>query len=266
VVVVIIGMVQHPAAAAELQPQTSQAYDAYLEEVRRAFVARARPIVAPSPPSGVLSAEPARDDGIMSVPAGLVHHWRAAAFIRGATLRRGLDVSSAFANYHAVYEAVIRSRLLGRTGDRYSVLMRLEEGEAGVRAVLDVRSTVEYVYPSSGVALAFSHADEIREVQRAGRPEERLLPAGRDSGYLWRAATFTYFREQSDGLYVETETTGLSREFPPLLGWIIEPIARQLGRRSVATSLQEFVAAVQKGATQKDAATPTAVPRATSAR
>ena len=266
VVIAVTGSVQHPAAAAELQGQTSLAYDSYLNGVRQAFLARARPIVAPSPPSGVLSAGPARDDGISSVPGGLVHHWRAAAFIRGATLRQGLDVSSAFANYHAVYKAVIRSRLLGRNGDKYTVLMRLEEGEAGVRAVLDVRSTVEYVYPSSGVALAFSHADEIREVQRAGRPDEQLLQPGRDSGYLWRAATFTYFREQSDGLYVETESTGLSREFPPLLGWIIEPIARRLGRRSVATSLQEFVAAIQKDATQKDAATPTTAPRTTSAK
>ena len=96
--------------------------------------------------------------------------------------------------------------------------------------------------------------------------DEELLQPGRDSGYLWRAATFTYFREQTDGLYVETETTALSREFPPLLGWIIEPIARRLGRRSVATSLQEFIAAIQKPATQTDAATPTAPPRTTSAK
>jgi hypothetical protein len=194
VIVVVTAGVQYPAAAAELQPQTTLAYDAYLDGVRRAFLARARSLVAPSPSTGVLSAGPARDDGIINVPGGLVHHWKAAAFIRRATLRQGLDVSSAFANYHAVYKAVIRSRLLGRNGDAYTVLMRLEGGEAGVHAVLDVRSTVEYVYPSSGVALAFSHADKIREVQQAGRPDERMLEPGRDSGYLWRAATFTYFR------------------------------------------------------------------------
>jgi hypothetical protein len=216
--------------------------------------------VAPAPPTGVLSAGPARGDGIIDVPGGLVHHWTAAAFLRGTTLQQGLAVSSAFANYHAVYKAVIRSRLLRRDGDRYSVLMRLEEGEAGVRAILDVRSTVEYFYPSTGVALVVSLSDEIREVQNAGGRDERLLPAGRDSGYLWRAGTFTYFREQADGLYVETQTIGLSRAFPPLLGWIIEPIARRIGRRSVVTSLQEFIVAVQR-----DAAAPTAAPRTTSA-
>lgn len=245
VAIALAGSMRHPAAAAELQERTSRAYDAYLDAARRAFASRPRSVVAPAPPSGVLAAGPAHDDGIIGVPGGLVHHWRAAAFIRGATLRQSLDVSWAFENYAAVYKAVVASQLLGRDGDRYRVLMRVEEGEAGVRAVLDVRSTVEYVYPSAGVALALSQADEIRQVENAGRRDERLLPAGRDSGYLWRAATFTYFREQSDGVYVETETVGLSREFPPLLGWIIEPIARRLGRRSSATSLQEFLTAVQ---------------------
>jgi hypothetical protein len=253
------------AAAADLQARTSDAYDAYLAAARRAFPSRDRPVLTPPPQSGVLSAGPAREDGIIGVPGGLVHHWRAAAFIRGATLRTGLAVSSAFQNYHAVYKAVIRSSVLARSGDRHVVLMRLEEGEAGVRAVLDVRSTVEYVYPRMDTAIALSHADEIREVRNAGRPDERLLPPGRDSGYLWRAATFTYFRAQSGGLYVETDTIGLSRDFPPLLGWIIEPIARRFGRRSAATSLQEFIAAVEGYAPQTEAATPTTAPSTTSA-
>ena len=41
------------------------------------------------------------------------------------------------------------------------------------------------------------------------------------------------------------ETLGLSRGFPPLLQWFIEPVARRLGRRSVELSLQEFHSAVK---------------------
>jgi hypothetical protein len=238
-----IGSAGSPAGAADLQTRTSRAYDAYLDEARRAFLSRTRPAVA-APRSSVLSAGPARDDGIIGVPGGLVHHWTAEGFIRGATLRQGLDVSSNFASYHTVYKAVITSKLLRRDGDRYTVQMRLEEGEGGVHAVLDVRSTVEYRYPADGSVFVLSHADEIRQVENAGRRGERLLPAGRDSGYLWRASTLTFLREQDDGLYAVTETVSLSRAFPPLLGWIIEPIARRFGRRSVATSMQEFIAAV----------------------
>jgi hypothetical protein len=43
---------------------------------------------------------------------------------------------------------------------------------------------------------------------------------------------------------MEMETIGLSRPFPPLLGWIIEPIARHIGRASVEESVQEFRRAV----------------------
>jgi len=74
----------------------------------------------------------------------------------------------------------------------------------------------------------------------------RLLPAGRDSGYLWRASSFTTLAEQDAGVYVGMETLGLSRGFPPFLGWFIEPIARRLGRKSIERSLEQFVAAVRK--------------------
>jgi len=42
------------------------------------------------------------------------------------------------------------------------------------------------------------------------------------------------------------ETLGLSRGFPPFLGWFIEPIARRLGRKSIERSLEQFIAAVRK--------------------
>jgi len=90
-------------------------------------------------------------------------------------------------------------------------------------------------------------ANEIREVKNAGRRDEQRLPPGRDSGYLWRASTFSYFEQRNDGVYMEMETLGLSRRFPPMIGWIIEPIARRLGRRSVERSLAEFRAAVETG-------------------
>jgi hypothetical protein len=233
------------ATAAELEGRTVKAYEAYLAEARRAFVSARRTVSdATAKGDGVLSAGPAREDGIIDVPGGLVHHWSARAFIRGATLARALEVSRAYADYPRLYKSVLSARVLAHDGDTYRVLMRLKEGEAGVNAILDIRSTVQYSRPDARTVLALSHADEIREVTGAGT-DERLLPAGRDSGYLWRANTFTYLAEHPQGLYVEMESIGLSRGFPPLLGWIIEPIARRLGRKSVETSLQEFLAGIR---------------------
>jgi hypothetical protein len=251
-VVILLGVVGALAppllCAAELQAKTSQAYDAYLDRARQAFLTRVHRGHAelPQGAGGVLSAGPALEDGIVRLPGGLVHHWVARAFVRGVTLQEAVAVSSAFASYRTVYKAIIASDMLARDGDTYRVLMRVKEGEAGISAVLQIVSTVRYVYPTARTAYAVSDSLDIREVKNPGARDERLLRAGRDSGYLWRANTFTHFIEYDHGVYVETETLGLSRQFPPLLGWIIEPIARRLGRRSVETSLLEFLAAVRK--------------------
>ena len=41
------------------------------------------------------------------------------------------------------------------------------------------------------------------------------------------------------------EPLGLSRRFPAVLGWSIEPIARRLGRKSIERSPPQFMAAVR---------------------
>jgi len=234
------------ALGAELQERTIRAYEAYLDRVNREFIARVpdEPL-ADRRTGGVISVKPGEGDGIINVEGGLVHHWAATAFLRGLGLRDVVRQSRAFESYSSVYKAVVASQVLEHEGDRYRVLMRIKEGAAGISAVLQVRSTVRYLHPTSGSVLVISSADEIQEVKNAGDRDERLLPAGRDRGYLWRASTFTRYVEHPDGVWVEMETLGLSRRFPPLLGWLIEPIARRLGRRSVEGTLREFEAAVR---------------------
>ena len=235
-------------AAADLQSRSAQAYAKYANDAVRTFVARAQKVAATAHADGVLDARAGSGDGILDVPDALVHHWVGAAFIRGATLRQALDVSRAYSTYNRMYKAVMSSRVISQQGDTYRVLMRIKEGEGGVNAVLDVRSSVEYKSLNGASASVISTADEIREVKNPGQADESVLPAGRDSGYLWRAHTLTYLVGDKDGVAVVMETIGLSRRFPPMLGWLIEPIARRLGRRSVETSLTEFVTAVRRSA------------------
>jgi hypothetical protein len=229
--------------AAELEPASTAAYDRYIADATKVFLEERRwPGV---PRDGVVTVRPARQDGIVPVPGALVHHWTGATFIDHATVADALAISSAYENYHAVYKAVISSRLLGRDGDTYHVQLRIKEGAAGVSAVLQVRSSVKFFFPSATTAYSISTSDEIREVKDAGETSEQLLPAGQGSGYLWRAATMSRLIERDGGLAVEMETIGLSRAFPLMLAWIIEPIARRLGRKSVELSLQEFASAVR---------------------
>lgn len=245
-------------AAEELQERAAVAYREYAESATKAFVDRigrsteAAPhdttLVLPRGDTASVVAGPAREDGIIDVPGGLVHHWAGKAFIPRVTLDRTLDVSRAYDDYPRFYKSVLASTTLSRQDASFHVRFRIKEGAAGVSAVLDIQSTVQYFRPRVGHAYAISVAEEIREVVNAGRASERTLPPGMDSGYLWRATTLTSFVQQDGGVHIEMETIGLSRRFPRFLGWLIEPIARRLGRKSVETSLEEFRAAVALGA------------------
>jgi len=229
--------------AAELEPESSAAYDRYMADATKVFLEDRRSMGVPR--DGEVRVRPARQDGIIPVPGGLVHHWTGTTFIDHAKLADALAISTGYDNYPAVYRAIVSSRRLGRDDDTYHVQLRIKEGAAGVSAVLQVRSSVKFFFPTGTTAYSLSTSDEIREVTNAGEPTEQLVPAGQGSGYLWRAATLSRLIERDGGVVVEMETIGLSRAFPRLLAWIIEPIARRLGRKSVELSLQEFAAAVR---------------------
>ena len=250
---VVVGLVclltAMTASAAELEERASRAYDAYAAQAKQMFLDRIRGDV----PTGITQGASRESkpvvraqgrDGIIEVPGGLVHHWVGAVFMESASLQRVLDLSYAYSDYRTIYKSIIGSALLDRNADNFQVLLRLKEGAAGVSAVLDIRLNVQYFHPDSHHAHSVSNAEEIREVKNAGQADEQRLPAGRDSGYLWRANSFTNFIEREGGVYVEMETLGLTRRFPPLLGWVLEPIAKRLGRKSVETSLEEFRTAV----------------------
>jgi len=228
-----------------VESQTAQAYRAYFEAAKAAFLARVPGTSATELKDGVVVARPAKEDGIIKVPGGLIHHWTATVFFSGVSVQKAVDVSQAYSRYPLVYQSVAASSVLGHDGDTFHVLMRLKERQAGLTVVLQVRSTVVYQHLSDILVCTLSNADEIREVEDPDGAHERLLPAGQDRGYLWRANVLTSFLEQNGGVIVQTETLGLSRTFPYMLGWILEPIARRLGRKSVETSLQEFYRAIR---------------------
>jgi hypothetical protein len=242
-------------AAAEPQERTLRAYRDYRQAASEAFKRRVRDDdrwwtddarIAERLRRDGLAARPAREDGIEGIEGGLVHHWVGVALIRGVGLSAAVQMSQAYGDYAEIYGPVVASRVLEHEGDTYRVLLRVKEGAKMVSAVLDIWSTVQYG-GGSGYAFAISEATQIRQVDDAGEPDERHLSPERDAGYLWQASTFTRYIACDEGVYVDLETLGLSRGFPPMLGWIIEPIARRLGRSSVEESLREFRRALESG-------------------
>jgi hypothetical protein len=250
------------AAAADLRDETRLAYEAYAARAIASFLQRFSSAAA-SPgldaaDEGETRVRPAAEDGVISVTGGLVHHWAGSAFIPGVTLDDAIAVSQAYGEYPDMYKEIVSSRMLAHEGNTYRVRFRIRESAMGRTAVLEITSHVTYAFPRAGAASSVATADEIREVVESGTPGEHYLPAGRDSGYLWRASTLTGLIARDRGVDVTMETIGLSRGFPAMLGWIIEPVARRLGIKSVERSLQEFrdaVRARKETATGKTSAT-----------
>lgn len=252
--------------AADLRDQTRLAYEAYAARATSAFLQRFAVFIAGTPAAlgvtgnGEASIRPASGDGIVNVTGGLVHHWAGTSFIAGATLVDAMAVSQAYDDYPRMYKEIVSARMLAHDGNAYRVRFRIRETAMGRTVVLDITSHVTYAFPQTGAVSSIATADEIREVVDSGTSNERYLPAGRDSGYLWRASTMTGLVARDNGVDVTMETIGLSRGFPMMLGWVIEPIARRLGIKSVERSLQEFRDAVR--AKTKAAAGVSVPPRA----
>ena len=250
VVAVLLGFLLPVAAsAAELEAKSVDAYERYISDLERSFreqtesdgfLTEAASLQRTRLLDGTILAGAGYQDGIIDVPGGLIHHWRATAFVPGVTLRRILMVTQDFPRQHAIYDWVTRSGLLSRESDRFRVFLRLRRRVGIVSGVLDLWVVVDYRYPRPDRAVAVSDADCVREVKDADQAHERRLPLGTGSGYLWRANTLTKYLERDGGVYVEINTVGLSRRFPPMLGWIIEPIARRLGRSSAEDSLAQL--------------------------
>jgi len=249
---VLVIMWPAQAGAAKLDPRTLAAYEQYTAEIEQAFRAATRganfidetPSRMAQLRNGQILAGPGGGDGIMSVTKGLIHHWRAVAFIPGVNLEAVLKVVQDYSSYSAVYDYVTGSETLGRAGDSYQIFLRLKRSAAGITGVVDVWMESDFDYPGPDRAASVATAACVKQVERAGEQDERRLPEGTGSGYLWRADVLSRYLERDGGVYMDIQTIGLSRGFPPLLGWIVEPIVRRLGRGSAEDSLKQLRRAV----------------------
>ncbi len=241
-------------AAADLEPTTAAAYDRFVETVAQAFskqigsedfLAQASPQALDRLRHGEILLEPGSGDGIVEVPNGLIHHWRGTVFVPDITLEEVLRVARDYTRYASIYDWVVAADLVAREGNRYRTFFRAQRRAGAVTGVVDAWMVTEYQHPRPGLATSIARADCVRQVEHAGEPTERRLPPGTGNGYLWRANAMSKYLERDGGVYMEIDTIGLSRGFPMLLGWIIEPVARRLGRGSAGESLSQLRVALK---------------------
>src|SRR5262245_37008604 len=104
--------------AAVLTDAASQAFAAYLDRARQAFVDRQTQAIARNAEEraallgGATTISPRNDDGILTMPGSLIHHWRGARFMRGVTLDQTLQLSRAYPEYPKIFRPILASTVL----------------------------------------------------------------------------------------------------------------------------------------------------------
>ena len=238
------------APAADLSQETLRAFDGYVRQRERRIeeerlkagsarflwvddVAQRREQTK----AGQVAIAAGAEKNPRNVPGGLIHDWAAGVFVPSANLARILGVVQDYDRHKRIYQPeVIDSKLLRRDGDRFNIYYRLMKKKV-LTAVLNTEHDVRYFPLGNGRVHSRSYSTKISEVESPGEGGEKELPPGDGHGFLWRLNSYWRFAERDGGVYVECEAVSLSRGIPFGLGWMIEPIIRDLPQESLEKSL-----------------------------
>ena len=237
--------------AGELQPQTVEAWNAYLKNADLQMqnrLAGGRPFLwmdesverATRVRRGEVLIAPVIGSGTESVPHGLIHDWIGAIFIPGARVDDLWAVVHDYDNYQRMYRPVVTSAktlACSDTGQEFEMVWQ--------RKVLFVSAAMHGHYRAHDVMLdshrGYSTAEsvEIREIEKYGHPDEHLLPAGMGNGFIWRLRSMARYEERDGGVYLELEAAALTRDIPASLAWMVKPVVNHLSVNSLTTTLHQ---------------------------
>jgi len=176
--------------------------------------------------------------GPIKVPDALIHDWIASTFVQGATVERALALVQDYDDHKNIYKPdVVDSKLISCHENHFKISLRLLKKKV-ITVVLDTDHDVQYVPVGPKRWLCRSYTTRICEVEDAGKPTEKLRPPDTGYGFLWRLYSYWRFEERDDGVYIECRAISLTRDVPKGLGWIIDPIVRNLPKESLINILE----------------------------
>ena len=242
--------------AANLKPETKEAWDSYMEAATAAMRAR----VQPGATFLWLDEEAGRTERVRTkgpyiaqvgdkipkpVPSGLIHHWIGAGFLPNTTISDILNVVRDYDHYAEIYRpGVIGSKTHGANGLNDSFFLRFENKSAIAKTALDTEGEAHYVKVDEHRWYGYSTTTHIQELAKFGTPEQHALPEDEGIGLIWRLASFTRLEERAGGVYAELEAIALSRDIPAAFRLFVSPIVRRVSRDSLLTSLHQTKAAI----------------------
>jgi hypothetical protein len=174
----------------------------------------------------------------VKVHKGLIHDWIAAVHIPEATIRDVFAVIQDYDNHKNIYRPeVIDSKLVSRRDDNFQIYLRVLKKKI-ITVVLDTDHDVCYRRLDRMRWECRSITTRIAEVENAGSPKERVMPADSGYGFLWRLFSYWRFQERNADVIVECRAISLTRDVPLGLGWAIEPIIQKLPKESLSNTLE----------------------------
>ena len=248
------------SSAASLEPATVRAWQEYVDAANMRAEQRLSPgktflWVDEAPDrlarvqAGEIVVSPAGRQNPKKVPSGLIHDWVGAVFIPHVTLIDVLQVVRDYETYKSSYTpTVVDSKAIatGETKDRFSIL--LLNKSLFLKTALDTEYESCFFRVDGRRLYSVSRTTRVQEIEDYGTPAQRSLHEGEGHGMIWRLFSTTRYVERDGGVYLELEAIGLSRDIPPSLGWLVDPIVRRISRGSLSTSLRQTEEAVRSRA------------------
>jgi hypothetical protein len=233
----------------QLQPETLDAFHAYVREAEAAM----EPTLDGRAPflwsdenanrahrvrKGEIPAQLWAGDEVVHVSGGLIHDWVGAISISGTTIEKTLARVQDYDNHKNIYKPeVMDSHLLNHHGNDFTIFLRLLKKKI-ITVVMDTEHEVHYQRISRDRWSLRSYTTRSCEVDDAGTPKEKIHPPDTGYGFLWRLYSYWKFMAEGDGVIVECRAMSLSRDIPFGLGFVVEPIIKNLPRESLINTLK----------------------------
>ena len=148
-----------------------------------------------------------------------------------------IDLLTDYDRHKNVYPEVIDARLISRDDDTVRGFLRLKKVKV-LTVVLNTEHEATVFKGSDGRSYVFSHSTRIAEVRNVGEKDEKELPVGKDSGFVWRLNAYWALEQVEDGVLLGCASVSLSRQIPWGLGWMIRPFVESTPRETLEEMLQ----------------------------
>jgi putative flippase GtrA len=189
----------------------------------------------------------------ISIPSGMVHHWRGSVFIPDTTIDLVMSRIVDPSLEDTRQEDVLDSRVLDRGPDSLKLYLKLRRVKF-VTVVFNTEHAIHYGWRGRSQAFSRSVATRIAEVDNASSAEEREKPIGHDRGFLWKINSYWRYEQLDGGVLVECESISLSRTIPSFLVFMVRPLIDSAARESMTRTLDSMKKRMMRAARKNQAA------------